>query len=212
MYVVPHKTPTWLKLLYPKRIWNKKPLDKDPSIYLTFDDGPIPEVTPWVLSVLEEYQAKATFFWIGENVQKHPEIAEQVIKKGHQIGNHTYHHINGWKAKEDEYYNEVKQTEEEFAKHKHKTKLFRPPYGRISSKQAKILFQKDYKIIMWDVLSKDFVATLNAEMLLQKSIRATQDGSIIVFHDSIKASKNLSYVLPKYLAYFTALGYTFKNI
>lgn len=212
MQVIPHKIPEWLKQLYPNRIWNKTVADEKKIIYLTFDDGPVQEVTPWVLDVLAQYEAKATFFWIGDNLQKYPQVAHRVIKEGHRIGNHTFHHVNGWKVNDEEYAKEVLLTEEMLKKQQLQTDLFRPPYGRISSKQAKLLLQNNYKIIMWDVLSKDFVTTNNVDALLQKTIKATQNGSIVVFHDSLKAYKNLKYILPKYLHYFKKSGYHFDTL
>jgi peptidoglycan/xylan/chitin deacetylase (PgdA/CDA1 family) len=213
MEIVPHKTPLWLKQLHPKRTWDyAETLASEKVIYLSFDDGPIPEVTPWVLQTLKAFQAKASFFCIGENLQKHPEIAKQVLAEEHGLGNHTFHHVNGWKTSFEDYSKEVTNTESIFEKLNIETKLFRPPYGKMTSKQADFVFGKEYNIIMWDVLTKDYNANLNAEKLLQNSIKATTSGSIIVFHDSKKAFKNLTYLLPKYLQHFSELGYTFKKI
>lgn len=213
MDVFPHKTPFWVKQLYPKRIWDmhgKENMQK--TIYLSFDDGPIPKVTPWVLKTLKEFDAKASFFCIGENLQKHSEIAERALNEGHALGNHTFHHVNGWKTSLETYAEEVQQTADLFTQIELKTHLFRPPYGKINSKQADFILKKNYKIIMWDVLTKDYNQGLQAEDLLSKSIAATRNGSIVIFHDSEKAFENLTYILPKYLQHFSQLGFSFKKL
>jgi peptidoglycan/xylan/chitin deacetylase (PgdA/CDA1 family) len=213
MEIVPHKTPSWLKQMYPKRIWDYiNTGEQEKTIYLTFDDGPIPKVTPWVLKTLDLFEAKASFFCIGNNLKKHPELASLIVKKGHSLGNHTQNHVNGWKTNFGEYVDDFQLAEAEFKKHKLKTNLFRPPYGRITSKQAEYILKQKQLLVMWDVLTKDYAQHLNPEPLLQKSIAATESGSIVVFHDSEKAFKNLSYILPEYLAHFRKLGYQFKAI
>ncbi len=196
--------PRFIQRLYPERIWAFS--HKEKSIYLTFDDGPIPEVTPWILDELKKYNAKATFFCIGENIQKHPEIFRRILAEGHSVGNHTFNHLNGWKTETSEYIDNVLKCENiinaEFINRQSaigNRKLFRPPYGRITSKQAKILHKKDFKIIMWDVLSYDFYASVSEEKCLQNVLENMKAGSIVVFHDSLKAEKNLRYVLPKVL-------------
>lgn len=213
MEIIPHKTPLWLKQFYPKRIWDYYETAKNQKlIYLSFDDGPIPKVTPWVLETLEKFDAEASFFCIGENLQKHSSIAKEVISKGHSLGNHTFHHVNGWKTSLKNYSEEVDKTQLILEDLGIETLFFRPPYGKISTNQADFVLQKNYKIIMWDVLSKDYKQSLDPKESLQKSIEATTNGSIIVFHDSEKAFKNLSYILPRYLQHFSDLGYRFKRL
>jgi peptidoglycan/xylan/chitin deacetylase (PgdA/CDA1 family) len=206
MYLI--KTPFWLRAIYSNCTW-KMPA-KDKVIYLTFDDGPHPDATPFVLANLKKYNAKATFFCIGNNVLKHPNIYESIIKEGHRVGNHTYDHINGWKTKNDIYIDNIKD-----AMNIIDSKLFRPPYGRITKGQIQILKQSDTlpnQIIMWDVLSGDFDLSLTAESCIKNIIKNTVAGSIVVFHDSAKAFERLKIALPRILAHFTALGYTFEAI
>ena len=174
------------------------------TVYLTFDDGPIPEVTEWVLAELKKHGFKATFFSIGENITKHPEIFKKVISEGHSIGNHTYNHLNGWNTSTEDYIKNVARCEEAISKNINqnlKSKLFRPPYGKIKTAQSKAIQKLGYKIIMWDVLSADFDTTISREQCLDNVLSNVKPGSIIVFHDSVKAFKNLEYVLPKTLAF-----------
>jgi len=189
--------------LFPRRVWAFS--RKEPNIYLTFDDGPIPEVTPWVLEQLKKYNAKATFFCIGDNVRKHPDIFNAIIAEGHSIGNHTFHHLNGWKTRTEEYLQDVEAAEVEFNKtifnSNQPSKLFRPPYGKMTSAQAKKITEKGYKIIMWDVLSADFDPTISEEKCLKNVVNNIKPGSIVVFHDSLKAEEKLKYVLPEFLAF-----------
>ncbi|MBE9585582.1 polysaccharide deacetylase family protein [Mucilaginibacter sp. JRF] len=199
------KTPRLLKLLYPNLTWDIKTDSR--SIFLTFDDGPIPIVTPHVLNILKQYQAKATFFCIGDNVRKHPDIFEQVKRGGHAIGNHTFNHLKGWKTDDDTYTQNFKQADDLLH-----TNLFRPPYGRIKRSQAARLkaLNPELDIIMWDVLSGDFDMTLKPERCLKKTIKYTRPGSIVVFHDSLKAFNRLEYVLPRALGLWKSQGYTFE--
>ncbi|MDT0555269.1 polysaccharide deacetylase family protein [Patiriisocius hiemis] len=192
------KTPKFFKWIYPKRIWAFSNTEKP---HLTFDDGPIPEVTPWVLDELKKHNVKATFFCIGENIAKHPEIFKRIIVEGHQIGNHTYNHLNGWKTDTDKYLENVVKCETEIQKHtsKNYTKLFRPPYGKLSFKQAKLILLEGYKILMWSTLSGDFDTSISKEKCLENTLSGLKNGRIIIFHDSLKAEKNLRYVLPKVL-------------
>jgi peptidoglycan/xylan/chitin deacetylase (PgdA/CDA1 family) len=175
-------------------------------IYLTFDDGPIPEITPWVLEQLAIYDAKATFFMIGDNIRKYPEIYQQVIDGNHAVGNHTFNHLNGWKTDNETYFENVQKCAETID-----TKLFRPPYGKLKPSQAKYL-RKQYKIILWEILSGDFDKNISSERCLENVLNNTKNGSIIVFHDSLKAEKHLRFVLPKTLAYFHEKGFTFQLI
>ncbi len=202
-----HKTPSWLRKFYPTFTWHKPSPEK--TLYLTFDDGPIPGMTEWVLDQLTQYQVKATFFCVGENIQKYPEVFSWVRTQGHAIGNHTFNHLNGWKTQADEYLRNTQFCQKFLTS---KKLLFRPPYGRISRKQAKLLQEKGYEIIMWDVLSGDFDQKLSPEKCLNKTIEATESGSIVVFHDNVKAEKRLSYVLPRYMEHFLAEGYTFETL
>ncbi|MCB9363910.1 MAG: polysaccharide deacetylase family protein [Flavobacteriales bacterium] len=198
------KTPLALKKTFPSLVWDIPNNTK--TIYLTFDDGPTPEVTTWVLATLKQYNAKATFFVVGDNVKKHPQIYQQLIAEGHAIGNHTYNHLNGWKTKSSDYLQNIEKCAELVD-----SNLFRPPYGRIKNTQIKKLKQ-DYNIIMWDVLSGDFDAGLSPEKCAENVISNTKSGSIIVFHDSIKAEKNLKYALPKAIEYLKSKGFVFNVI
>lgn len=202
MYLI--KTPKFIQNLFPNFTWRIPTQDK--ILYLTFDDGPIPEVTPWVLEQLAQYNAKATFFCVGDNVQKHPAVFKQVIEAGHSVGNHTHNHLNGWTSDNIPYFHNVRH-----CAHLVDSLLFRPPYGRLRPKQAQFL-QRHYRIIMWDVLSGDFDPKLSNEQCFDNVIQHSKNGSIIVFHDSLKAKDKLEYVLPKVLEHFHALGYKFEKL
>lgn len=208
--IIPIKSPAWWKKLMPKRRWNFS--DTEQSIYLTFDDGPIPEVTPWVLDCLKEYQAKATFFCIGNNIEKHPELFSRIIEEGHAVGNHTQNHLNAWKTKTELYLTNIQYAQETFYQHKSFTKLFRPPYGRLKRKQEEVLLAKGFNIIMWSVLSKDYNQKVTPEQCLKNIVENLVSGDIVVMHDSKKAQKNLMYSLPKMLEHFSKEGYVFKKI
>jgi peptidoglycan/xylan/chitin deacetylase (PgdA/CDA1 family) len=206
MYLI--KTPYLLKKFYPKElIWAKDRNHK--IVYLTFDDGPIPIVTPFVLETLKIFDAKATFFCIGENISKNPEIYERIKTDGHAIGNHTYNHLRGWSTDDDIYLEDIIKCQELT-----KTSLFRPPYGRIKKSQIKLLKSKypEQKIIMWDVLSGDFDLKLSPEKCLKNVIKHTSNGSIVVFHDSLKAQKRLEHTLPLALELWTKEGYRFHTL
>lgn len=177
---------------------------KKKTIYLTFDDGPIPEITPWVLDLLDKYHIKATFFCVGENVSKHPQLYQEILRRGHQTGNHTYKHIKALCTPNDAYFANV----EKAASLIH-SKLFRPPHGLMRYSQIKEL-RKHYRIILWDVVPRDYNRKLSPEKVLQKACRYTRNGSIIVFHDSLKAEKNMTYALPKYIEYCLSKGYQFE--
>ncbi|ARV16926.1 polysaccharide deacetylase family protein [Polaribacter sp. SA4-12] len=185
------------------------------EIFLTFDDGPTPEITEFVLSELKKHHAKATFFCIGKNIKNHPEIFKKIISDGHSIGNHTQNHLKGWKTNTEDYIDnilECNKTITQFNDSTIKQQLFRPPYGKIKKSQAKELLKRDYKIIMWDVLSADFDITISKEKCLQNVQENTKEGSIIVFHDSVKAAERMEYALPKVLKTFSDKGFVFKGI
>jgi peptidoglycan/xylan/chitin deacetylase (PgdA/CDA1 family) len=194
-----------LKYLYPRFVWEIKTEEK--KIFLTFDDGPIPEVTEWVLDILSEFNAKATFFCVGENIQKHPEIFEKIVNNGHLVGNHTFKHENGWKTSQNRYLDAVSKCSKLLPPVSGKM-LFRPPYGRIKKDQFRALMA-NYEIVMWTVLTKDYDMDLNPKKCLAMAIKNTKPGAIVLFHDSNKAEKNLKYVLPLYLQYYKELGFEF---
>ena len=200
------KTHWTIKKLFSNYIWDVPNMDN--KVYLTFDDGPTPEITQWTLNQLKNYNAKATFFCIGDNVGKYPETFEEVVKEGHSIGNHTFNHLNGWKTNTQDYIENAKLFEKEYGKLSTETcKLFRPPYGKITPSQSKILRRIGYKIIMWDVLSVDFDVTITPEQCLENVLQNVKSGSIIVFHDSVKAFANLEYALPKTLEFLQQKGF-----
>lgn len=205
-------TPRLVKLFFRNWVWSFS--KKEKVIYLTFDDGPTPEVTEWTLNELNKYNAKATFFCIGKNVAQHPAIFQKIINKEHSVGNHTNNHLNGYKTELTAYLKNIELAEKEFhnVKNTQNSKLFRPPYGKLRFVQSKKIRKKGYKIIMWNVLSADFDTTITPEKCLENVIGYTGKGSIIVFHDSIKASKNLYFTLPKVLEYYSEKGYVFKSI
>jgi len=202
MYLV--KTPKFIQSLFPNFIWRIP--TKEKTLFLTFDDGPIPEVTPWVLEQLEAYNAKATFFCVGDNVKKHPEVFRSVLENGHSVGNHTFNHLNGWSSDNVPYFHNVRH-----CAHLVNSTLFRPPYGRMKPSQAQFL-QRHYRIIMWDVLSGDFDPNISNEQCLRNVTEKVVPGSIVVFHDSLKAKEKLQYVLPKILKQFAAEGYQFESL
>src|SRR5688572_5464518 len=205
--MIPHRTPFVLPLLYPSLVWRVKAEQK--QICLTFDDGPIYGPTEFVLDTLRQYKVRATFFCIGDNIRKHPGIFQRILAEGHAVGNHTYHHVKGWSTSVKDYISEVKSCDLEISQY-HQTfssKFLRPPYGRITRSQISAL--TDYKIIMWDVLSLDYRKNLSPEKCLQGTIRATRPGSIVVFHDSLKAETNLTYALPRFIEYFLERDYRF---
>jgi peptidoglycan/xylan/chitin deacetylase (PgdA/CDA1 family) len=207
----PVRIPWLVKKIYNKYTWH---IDgPEPAVYLTFDDGPHPEVTQFVLDELRKYNAKATFFCIGDNVQKYPEMYKQVLMEGHRIGNHTQNHLNGWEVDDDVYIKNVYKAAELID-----SDLFRPPYGKITNFQAKLLMgenlqnKRPYRIIMWDVLSGDFDRKITGEQCLENVIRKTRKGSIITFHDSERAYPRLKIALPEAMKYLSGKGFVFKSI
>lgn len=201
------KTPYLLKLIFNNWVWSFS--KKEKVIYLTFDDGPTPEITEWTLNELQKYNAKATFFCIGKNAALYPIIYTKIINDGHAIGNHTNNHLNGRKTSSSLYIENVLSAEKKLQV---QTKLFRPPYGQLTLKQSLKLRQLGYKIIMWDVLSADFDTTISAKKCLKNVIKNTKNGSIIVFHDSQKANERLKYVLPIILDIYSKKNYRFEKI
>lgn len=222
MPLTPVKTPKVVKSLFPNYTWDIDTTEKE--IYLTFDDGPTPEITEWTLDILNQYDAKATFFCIGANVEKHPDIFKSIIENKHAIGNHTQEHIKGWKTNTKDYLNDVEACETIFKSQIPSSlseivnrkslivNLFRPPYGKITPKQGKRLIALGYNIVMWDVLSFDWDNTVTPEQCFNNVISKVKNGSIIVFHDSLKASHNMQYTLPKVLEYYGKAGYSFKRL
>ena len=211
------KTNMFIKLLFPKYVWDIP--NHENKVYLTFDDGPTPEITEWVLDQLQLYDAKATFFCIGNNIEKNPEIFQKIINENHAFGNHTFNHLKGWKTDTNEYVENTRRCSL-FIREKGKVisdkgdtfELFRPPYGKIKTSQSRALRRLGYKIIMWDVLSRDFDRTIAPEECLKNVLKNVETGSIIVFHDSIKAAQNLKYVLPKTLAFLKENGFLCAKI
>ena len=198
------KIPKIVEAYYPELIW-RMPSDKK-EIFLTFDDGPTPYVTKWVLDVLKDYNAKATFFCVGKNVKNHPIIFKRILREGHRIGNHTYDHKNGWSTANFNYIKSVMKCDKYVS-----SDLFRPPYGRIKRAQIKRLVNR-FHIVMWDVLSEDYNQSISAEKCAQIVLSQTKEGSIVVFHDSRKAAKNLKFALPQLLDHFSLKGYSFLGL
>ncbi len=202
MYLV--KTPQIIQNIFPNFTWKIPTTEKE--IFLTFDDGPVPAVTPWVLEQLEAYDAKATFFCVGDNVRKYPDVFRQVKAAGHSVGNHTFNHLNGWTTDNIPYFHNVRHCANQV-----ESVLFRPPYGRLKPKQAQFL-QRHYRVVMWDVLSGDFDPKISEEQCYSNVVDNADAGSIIVFHDSVKAKDTLQKVLPRVLQYFSEQGYSFGRL
>jgi peptidoglycan/xylan/chitin deacetylase (PgdA/CDA1 family) len=198
------KIPGVLKKLFPAITWEIR--TEEPVLYLTFDDGPTPVITDQVLSILGKYDAKATFFCIGRNVERHPDVYQNVIRAGHSTGNHTYSHLKGWYTPDNEYYSDI-----QLAARFITSGLYRPAYGMITPAQLKHL-HASYRVILWDVMSYDFAYNTSPQQCLENVIRHSRPGSIVVFHDSLKASEKVLYALPKVLEYFGEKGYKFKAI
>ncbi|MFL5765075.1 MAG: polysaccharide deacetylase family protein [Bacteroidia bacterium] len=199
MYIV---RPTYLlRQIYPGALWRMPAGEK--KIYLTFDDGPVPEITPGVLDVLKAENVKATFFCVGENVEKHTEIYHRLISEGHAVGNHTYNHLNGWKTHGHQYVRNVLKCAGLVD-----SKLFRPPYGRAKKSQMAVL-SSQYKIVMWDVLTYDYDKNTTPEQCLKNANEHVRNGSVIVFHDSLKARRNMEYALPRFISFAREKGFEF---
>ncbi len=203
------KTPLWFKKIFPKGIIWDIPGDRESTVYLTFDDGPHPTATPFVLEQLGKYNAGGTFFCVGNNVRCHPEIYEDILKAGHSVGNHTYNHVNGWKASNDHYLKNIERARKYIA-----SNAFRPPYGRIKFSQVRKLKQSNpgWKIYMWDILCGDFDVNITPEQCLDNVLTNIAPGSIIIFHDSIKAWERMSYALPRVLEYCQKQGWEMKSL
>jgi peptidoglycan/xylan/chitin deacetylase (PgdA/CDA1 family) len=206
--MIPHRTPFLFPLLYPSLTWRIPTHNKE--IYLTFDDGPVHGPTDFVLAELERRAVKATFFCIGDNIVKHQALFTRVVAAGHAIGNHTFNHLNGWKTRTAAYVENAMKFDASLRQvHQAPSAVFRPPYGRIRRAQIHAL-QPHYRIIMWDVLSRDYDKHLKPERCLRNTIAVTRPGSVVVFHDSYKAEKNLVYALPRFIDHFCDKGFTFK--
>jgi peptidoglycan/xylan/chitin deacetylase (PgdA/CDA1 family) len=194
-----------VKQLFPSCVWSFKDTNEK-CIYLTFDDGPIQEVTPWVLKTLETYDARATFFCIGKNVKNNTGIYQDILRAGHSVGNHTNTHLNGWKSLYKQYLNDVVQCSTVV-----NSGLFRPPYGKLKPLQLRTL-RKNFNIIMWSYLTGDYNPQLNCDKVFAEMQQKVTSGDIIVFHDSLKAEANMKYLLPKVLEYYSKEGYQFRRI
>lgn len=196
--------PGWITKWFPLAIWRIS--DENRTVYLTFDDGPIPEVTPWVLELLREQEIKATFFAVGENIFRHPDLFVQILEEGHAVGNHTYHHLQGLKSDNRTYFEDVENANKLIGSH-----LFRPPHGWLKRAQYRYLARR-YQIIMWDVISCDYNRNIKKEEVLQNVLKYTRPGSIITFHDSKKAAEHLYWALPRVIKALKEQGYEFKKI
>jgi len=220
MKIIPAKTPGIVKTLLPNFVWNVNTEYK--TLYLTFDDGPTPEITTWVLEQLKAYNAKATFFCIGKNIESHSEIFQNILEEDHVVANHTYDHLKGWKTKTKVYVDNTElcdsvmtfqiQNSKSQNLNTDTLKLFRPPYGKFKIKQSKKLQKLGYRIVLWDVLSYDWDKSVSEQQCYNNVISAANSGSIIVFHDSVKASRNLQYTLPKVLEYYSEKGFQFNAL
>ncbi|KAA6315277.1 Peptidoglycan-N-acetylglucosamine deacetylase [termite gut metagenome] len=194
--------PQIIRALYPKAIWQMNTAEK--AVYLTFDDGPIPQITPWVLELLDKYDVKATFFMVGDNVHKYPDTYRMVVEGGHRIGNHTYNHVRGFEYLSEGYLANVEKASELL-----ETDLFRPPHGQMRWGQY-FRLKGCYKIVMWDLVTRDYSNKLNGKQVFQKVRKYIRKGSIITFHDSLRAEKNMKYALPRSIEWIKEQGYEFK--
>ena len=208
--MIPHRTPFFLPLLFPSLIW-RMPADEK-VVYLTFDDGPVPGPTEFVLDQLRRFSVQGTFFCIGDNIRKHPDIFHRILAHGHSVGNHTVNHLNGWKMKTQQYLDNIRSFDAIAGEAglADAATLFRPPYGCLTPRQIKLLV--NYRIAMWDVLTRDYDQSLSREACLRGTIASCRQGSIIVFHDSYKAQRNMEYALPRMIDALGSKGYSFKTL
>jgi peptidoglycan/xylan/chitin deacetylase (PgdA/CDA1 family) len=205
-----HTVPSLVQQFFPKRIWNGSPDEN--RIYLTFDDGPVPGVTEFVLDELAKRNQLATFFVVGDNVRKHPELAKRIYDSGHQVGNHTFHHLNGWKTDLQSYLKNVELCQEILSeKLGLEATIFRPPYGLMTQAQAKLVM-KTHQIAMWSLLAGDYDDRLGSEQILEKTIKYSQPGKIVVFHDQERTAKVLPEFLPTYLDYLMDQGWSTSTL
>ena len=195
--------PLLYRLLFPEAVWRLKRRGQRPVVYLTFDDGPIPEVTPWVLDELDRHGIKATFFLVGDNVRRHPELLDEIRRRGHSWGNHTMHHLQGMRTLTDRYLADVEEAHRLIG-----STLFRPPHGLLRWKQAKNI-KRNFNLIMYDLFTRDYSKKLQPSDVLNNVKRFARNGSIIVFHDSLKAEKNMRYALPRAIEWLKSQGYEF---
>lgn len=202
-----------IRSIYPRAWWRLQ--DSDNKIYLTFDDGPVPDVTENILGILKKYEAAATFFCVGANIEKNPALFRQILNEGHSVGNHTQRHLNGWKAKVADYKSSVDTCRNTFESNGWKPgsgrPLFRPPYGRMTRSQLRLV-NREYQVVMWDVLTKDYDPKISPEKCLERSLKMTRPGSIVVFHDSLKAAKNVKFALPRYIETLKEKGFSFVKL
>ena len=198
--------PKIYRMLFPKSIW-RIINEEEKMVYLTFDDGPIPQITSWVLDLLDQYNIKATFFCVGDNVRKNPDTYKEILKRGHKVGNHTYNHLQGWKTFGRKFVDNVKHGSNYI-----ESKLFRPPHGHMFIYQLTHLYFLGYKTIMWDVVTRDYSKRMTPQQVYNNVIKYTRNGSIIVFHDSFKAERNLRYALPRSIEWLLKQGYSFGTI
>lgn len=199
------RPPLLYRLLFPEAIWRIKK-NRRKVVFLTFDDGPIPEVTPWVLDKLDEYGVKATFFMVGDNVARNPELYQEVKRRGHSVGNHTMHHLQGMKVSSYRYMHDITEANDLID-----SPLFRPPHGLLRWKQARAIKDR-YNIVMYDLVTRDYSKKLTPEKVFGNVRRYARNGSIIVFHDSLKAEKNMKAVLPRAIEFLRSRGYEFDTL
>ena len=213
MRLYPIKTPELVQRMYPDFLWRFPSAQQE--LFLTFDDGPTPDVTEFVLDMLQQYEAQATFFCIGKNIADNPELFDRIVSEGHAIGNHTHNHLKGWRTLRKVYLENTLKAQELIEQRlgtQSNRKLFRPPYGKIRKMQTRDINKQGFQIVLWDVLSADWDPNISKERCMRNIVENTTDGSIIVFHDSVKAEDKLRYVLPKVLAHFSAKGFRFRKI
>lgn len=198
--------PVLYRALYPKTLWRFHSPGRK-TVYLTFDDGPIPEVTPWVLDLLDRYRIKATFFCVGDNVRKHPQLYEELLRRGHRVGNHTFNHLQGWQHRTKTFLENTEKAAQYI-----QSNLFRPPHGHMRLLQSDALIRAGYRIVMWDVVTRDYSRYITPEQVFENVKKYSRAGSVIVFHDSLKAEKNMRYALPRAIEWLQQEGYAFELI